>query len=432
LLEVKPQTTASGSNLSEGHAVMYQQFDNLARMRQPLRDFSITSQSWINHWRAFADNPWLRKCSGFHEQVALLGFTHEREDFGIQSVVDAHGVTHDVVQERVWGTAFCHLLRFKKAHVEDGPRVLLVAPMSGHFATLLKGTIQTLVQDHEVYVTDWINIRDVEPQAGEFSLESYTEQLILMLQHLGPGCHLVGVCQPTVSCLAATAIMSAHQDESLPISLTLMAGPIDTRQSPTRVNELAKSKSIDWFKDHLVSRVPLGYRGAGREVYPGFVQVGAFLNMNLERHQNSLKRLYELRALGRDLEAKVIYDFYKEYFAVMDLPGRFYLETVKEIFQDHALPLGQMHYKGERVKPQLIEKTFLLTIEGERDDICGLGQTLAAQELCSGIAAWKKNHHLQAGVGHYGVFSGQRWSTQIYPVVRHHIQAAQSAFEHPA
>jgi polyhydroxyalkanoate depolymerase len=298
--------------------------------------------------------------------------------------------------------------------------------MSGHFATLLRGTIQALVQDHEVFVTDWINIRDIPPRAGDFDLDSYTEQLIVMLQHLGPGCHLVGVCQPTVSCLVATAVMSASQDPCLPISLTLMAGPIDTRQNPTRVNDLAKSKSIEWFKENLVSIVPLGYAGAGREVYPGFVQVGAFLNMNLERHQNSLKRLYELRGLGQDQEAQPIYDFYKEYFAVMDLPGKFYLETVKEIFQDHALPLGNMRFKGERVQPQLIKKPFLLTIEGERDDICGLGQTMAAQDLCSGIPAWKKTHHLQAGVGHYGVFSGQRWSTQIYPVVRHHIQNAQS------
>ncbi len=408
---------------------MYQQFDNLARLRQPVRDFAQVSKDWLQHWRQFSDNPLMRKCLGMNEQVALLGFTHEREDFDIQAVVDAKGFAHDVEQEQVWSTDFCHLLRFKKAHSQHEPRVLLVAPMSGHFATLLRGTIQALVQDHEVYVTDWINIRDVHPTAGDFDLDSYTEQLIVLLQHMGPGSHLVGVCQPTVSCLVATAVMSAQKDPCVPISLTLMAGPIDTRQNPTKVNELAKSKSIEWFKDNLVSQVPLGYAGAGREVYPGFVQVGAFLNMNLERHQKSLKRLYELRALGHDKEAQPIYDFYKEYFAVMDLPGKFYLETVKEIFQDHALPLGNMHYKGQLVQPQLIKRPFLLTIEGERDDICGLGQTMAAQDLCSGIAAWKKTHHLQAGVGHYGVFSGNKWSTQIYPVVRHHIQNAQSMFD---
>ena len=408
---------------------MYQQFDNLARMRQPLRDFSELSKDWLSHWRHFSDSPLMRKCLGLHEQVALLGFTHEREEFDIQPIVDARGWAHEVVQEEVWRTDFCHLLRFKKRHSQHEPRVLLVAPMSGHFATLLRGTIQALVQDHEVFVTDWINIRDVSPQAGEFDLDTYTGQLIAMLQHMGPGAHLIGVCQPTVSCLAATAVMSASQDACVPWSLTLMAGPIDTRQNPTRVNALAKSKSIEWFKDNLVSPVPIGYAGAGREVYPGFVQVGAFLNMNLERHQKSLQRLLHLRASGQDQEAQPIYDFYKEYFAVMDLPGKFYLETVKEIFQDHALPLGRLRYQGETVQPQRIKKPFLLTIEGERDDICGQGQTMAAQDLCSGIPAWKKTHHLQAGVGHYGVFSGHKWSTQICPVVRHHIQNAQSLFE---
>jgi polyhydroxyalkanoate depolymerase len=408
---------------------MYQQFDNLARLRQPWRDFAEVSKHWLHHWRAFSDSPVMRSCKGLYEQVELLGFTHEREEFAIQPVVDTQGLAHDVVQEKIWSTDFCHLMRFKKQHSRHEPRVLLVAPMSGHFATLLRGTIQTLVQDHEVFVTDWINIRDVPPSAGDFDLDSYTEQLILLLKHMGPGSHLVGVCQPTVSCLAATAVMSSQNDPCVPVSLTLMAGPIDTRQNPTKVNELAKSKSIEWFKDNLVSRVPTGYAGAGREVYPGFVQVGAFLSMNLERHQKSLKRLYELRTLGQDKEAQVIYDFYKEYFAVMDLPGKFYLETVKEIFQEHALPLGKMRFKGQTVQPKEIRKPFLLTIEGERDDICGLGQTMAAQDLCTGIAAWKKSHHLQAGVGHYGVFSGTKWATQIYPVVRQHIQYAQSMFD---
>ena len=260
---------------------------------------------------------------------------------------------------------------------------------------------------------------------GEFGLDEYIEHIMWFMQHLGPNAHLMGVCQPTVACLAATALIAQDRHECQPASLTLMAGPIDTRINPTKVNDLAKEKPMSWFEQNLIGMVPLQFKGVGRRVYPGFIQLMAFLNMNLSRHRQSFATLYEHRLNGDHEKADVIRDFYQEYFAIMDLSGPFYLETVKHVFQDHLLPKGELTYRGRALEMGAIRKTFLLTVEGERDDICGQGQTLAAQDLCTMLPAYRKTHHLQAGVGHYGVFSGKRWEAQIYPVVRHMIQSAQ-------
>ena len=398
--------------------MIYQNYQLMANLNDPIRLFADNAQSVLQTWNENQGVSPLRKMSAYYEQVALLGFTHKCPPFNIDPVSAGDGSTVEVLESQVLDLSFCRLLRFKKNTDQVLPRILLVAPMSGHFATLLRGTVQTLVQDHEVYVTDWLNIRDIPLSQGEFGLDAYVQTIMDCLKHLGPGVHLMGVCQPTVACLSATSILAEDKEDYAPASLILMAGPIDTRINPTKVNELATGKPIEWFKQNLIGVVPFQFAGSGRSVYPGFLQLMAFLSMNLERHKKSFRDLLEHRIKGDDERADLIRDFYKEYFAIMDLSADFYIETVENVFQKHQLPKGEMQFKGRLVDPSKIRKTFLLTVEGERDDICGIGQTLAAQDLCSKIPGYMKTHHLQAGVGHYGVFSGKRWSAQIYPVLR--------------
>ena len=332
-----------------------------------------------------------------------------------------------VTEEAVLTLPFGSLLRFRKDLPADQPAhppVLLVAPLSGHFATLLRETARTLLQDHDVYITDWHNARDVSLKHGGFSLDDYIEHMIRFLQAMGPGAHVVAVCQPCVAALAATAIMAEDDDPAQPRSLTLMAGPVDCRVNPTGVNLLATSKPIEWFEKNLISRVPLPHAGHGRRVYPGFVQLGAFLSMNLERHKKAFQDLYRHLVAGELEKADSIRLFYDEYFAVNDLPAEFYLETVEKVFQTYDLPLGKLSYRGRIVNPAAIRRTALMTVEGERDDICAVGQTVAAQDLCTGVRPYMRTHHIQTGVGHYGVFSGRKWHQQIYPRVREMIHAS--------
>jgi poly(3-hydroxybutyrate) depolymerase len=290
--------------------------------------------------------------------------------------------------------------------------------MSVHFATLLRDTVRTVLQDHDVHVTDWHNVRDVPLAAGRFGLDEYTEHVMQFIAAMGPGVHVMAVCQPCVSALAAVALMSEDQHPATPASLTLMAGPIDCRVSPTEVNKLASSKPIEWFEKHLITHVPLGHRGAGRRVYPGFVQLSAFMSMNRERHVNAFRDYYQHVADADFEKAEVTRSFYQEYLAVLDLSADFYLETVQQVFQDHALARGELTYRGRRVDPAAIRRTALVTVEGERDDICAIGQTLAAQDLASSLRPYLRTHYVQPNVGHYGVFSGKRWQNHIYPVVR--------------
>ncbi len=407
--------------------MIYQSYQLAADSGDPMRLFADQAQSVLQQWMS-GGNAWpLRRMSAYYEQISVMGFSHTRPPFNIQPVTNRTGGLVDIDERIVTRTEFCQLVRFTKLHDDSGqplPKVLLVAPMSGHFATLLRGTVQTLVQDHEVYLTDWVNIRDVPSESGCFDLDAYIQHIIDFVRYLGPKSHLMGVCQPTVACLAATALMSEDKDACVPASLTLMAGPIDTRINPTQVNELAMSKPIDWFEHTLIGIVPLQFVGAGRRVYPGFLQLMAFLNMNLERHRKSFGDLYDFRISGDDEKADQIRDFYKEYFAIMDLSADFFLETVDTVFQRQLLARGELTYRGRPVRTEAIRRTFLLTVEGERDDICGIGQTLAAQDLCARLPAYMKTHHLQAGVGHYGVFNGRKWTAQIYPVVRDLIQNA--------
>jgi polyhydroxyalkanoate depolymerase len=374
-------------------------------------------------WPLLEPSASVRGLAGALETFADLAITHKRPPFGIASVAIGNREVA-VTEEVAASTPFATLLHFRKALDIPQPRVLLVAPMSGHFATLLRATAKTMLADHDVYITDWHNSRDVPRGAGRFDVGAFVLHVIGFLRAMGPGSHVVAVCQPCVAVLAAAALMAEDNDEAQPRSMTLMAGPIDTRINPTKVNELATKWPISWFERNLITNVPCGQKGAGRHVYPGFLQLAAFMSMNPERHIRSFGDMAEARAAGDHSKLEVLRSFYEEYFAVMDLPAEFYLETVKTVFQEHALPRGTLEVHGRRVHPKLIRKTALLTVEGERDDICGIGQTLAAQDLCAGLRQYKKWHHVQTGAGHYGVFSGRRWVGEVYPKLRDFIEMA--------
>ncbi|MFT3973639.1 MAG: polyhydroxyalkanoate depolymerase [Amaricoccus sp.] len=354
------------------------------------------------------------------EMVARFQLSHVRPGFDIATVpVGNRDVP--VTEEVILDLPFGQLLHFAKDIDTPQPKVLVCAPLSGHFATLLRGTIATLLRDHDVYVTDWKNARDVPVEAGDFGIEDYIAYLIRFLEAMGRRGHILAVCQPCVQALAAVAVMSQDKHPLTPLSMTLMAGPIDVRESPTMVNELASSKPMSWFKQRLIGRVPRRYAGGGRRVYPGFVQLTAFMKMNMERHRDQHRRLYSHLAKGEVEKAEKIKEFYDEYFAVLDLTEEFYLETIERIFQKAELASGGFTYRGRKVDPGAIRHTALLTVEGGRDDICALGQTSAAHELCSSLRPHLRRHHLQANVGHYGVFNGRRWETEVYPVVRNMI-----------
>ncbi|HWY72220.1 MAG TPA: polyhydroxyalkanoate depolymerase [Burkholderiaceae bacterium] len=368
----------------------------------------------------------LRKIAAACELIARLRLTHSRPAFGIDRLW-VGGRWVQITEEAVARLPFGTLLHFRKdpaAGVPTQPPVLLVAPLSGHFATLLRETVRTMLPDHDVYITDWLNARDVSMSHGDFGLDDYIGYLMRFIATVGPGCHVIAVCQPCVAALAAVALMAEDDHPAQPRSLTLMAGPVDCRVNPTEVNRLATSKPIGWFEQNLISRVPPPHPGFLRRVYPGFLQLMAFMSMNLPRHQQSVRQIYEHLAEGRTEEARPIQDFYDEYLAVNDLPAEFYLQTVEKVFQTHELARGRLTWGARPVDLAAIRRTALMTVEGERDDICAVGQTVAAQELCRNVRPYRKTHHIQTGVGHYGVFSGRKWSEQIYPRVRDVIYAS--------
>jgi len=362
----------------------------------------------------------LSNLTAAYELIARAGLTHERPPYGIDSIkIDGREVA--VSEEAADVTPFGTLLHFKKDTVIAQPRVLLIAPLSGHFATLLRATVRTMLAEHDVFITDWHNARDVTPESGRFGFDDYIAHLIRFIERIGPQTHIVAVCQPCVAALVAASVIAQADSPAQPRSMTLMAGPIDTRVNPTKVNALAKSQPIDWFERHLIARVPYRYRGGGRQVYPGFVQLAAFMSMNIDRHIKAHQELYENLSKGEAAKAAQTKAFYDEYFAVLDLTAEFYLETVRLVFQEHTLPTGALTYRNRRVDPRAIRRTALFTVEGEKDDICAVGQTLAAHELCTSLRPYRKRHHMQAGVGHYGVFSGKTWQNQIYPMVKNVI-----------
>jgi poly(3-hydroxybutyrate) depolymerase len=401
--------------------MLYQAYQAHCDMMGPLRAMASGAISAIGMpLVGLSNTPVLRNLTAVYELISRAGLTHHRPAFGIDTVTAGNRPVA-VTEEAALTTPFGTLLHFRKDIEMAQPRVLLVAPLSGHFSTLLRNTVATMLPEHDVYITDWHNVRDVPTASGSFGFDDYVDQIIRFLEVIGPGTHVIAVCQPCVAVLIAVAVMAAAGNPAQPRSMTLMAGPIDTRANPTKVNELAQSKPMDWFEQNLIAKVPARYPGAGRRVYPGFVQLAAFMSMNIDRHLKAHRELYQHLVNGETEKAKATKEFYDEYFAVLDLASDFYLETVRLVFQEHALPRGTLTWHGNKVEPRAIRRTMLLTIEGERDDICAVGQTVAAQELCSGLRPHLKRHHLQLGVGHYGIFSGRRWETQVYPLVKNVI-----------
>ncbi|HEY5721440.1 MAG TPA: polyhydroxyalkanoate depolymerase [Allosphingosinicella sp.] len=336
--------------------------------------------------------------------------------FGLDSV-EIGGLSVPVHEEVVLRKPFGQLKRFRREGVEDSPRLLIVAPMSGHYATLLRGTVERMLPRHEVFITDWRDAKLVPLDEGGFDLDDYIDYLVAFLEHIGPGAHMLAVCQPSVPCYAATALMNQDGHPCAPRTLTMMGGPIDTRKAPTAVNTVATQRPLAWFQQNVVASVPYTYPGGGRPVYPGFLQLAGFMAMNLGEHLTSHWEMFKHLVQGDGESAEATKDFYDEYRSVCDMTAEFYLQTVDAVFQRHLLPKGRLEHRGRKVDPKAIDRTALLAIEGERDDISGIGQTRAALDISTGLPRSEKQYHLAKGVGHYGIFHGSKWRTRIAPVV---------------
>jgi len=404
--------------------VLYETYQAQSDALAPVRFLAQTMRGMLSQpWPLFANHPLVRGAAAACEMVSRAGMGHERPPFGIKSV-SIKGKIIEISEAVVARHPFCTLLHFKKENVKrPGPRLLVVAPLSGHFATLLRGTVETLLQDHDVYITDWANARAVPMLYGRFDLDDHIDLMIAQIRELGPDLHVLAVCQPAVPVLAAVALLAADRDPGQPKSMTLMGGPIDTRINPTSVNRMATTRSLDWFEHHVIATVPPRFPGAFRRVYPGFIQLAGFMTMNLDRHVTAHVDLFRHLVQGDGESAEATKKFYDEFMAVMDLSADFYLQTIKHVFQDHSLPLGRFISRGRKVEPKAISRTALMTVEGENDDICAVGQTAAAHDLLSGLKSRKKARHVQPGVGHYGVFNGRRWREEIYPQLRDFIHA---------
>ena len=340
--------------------------------------------------------------------------------FGLNSTM-VDGVEVAVREEIVLQMPFGQLKRFVKEGVEDAPRLLIVAPMSGHFATLLRGTVERLLPKHDVYITDWRDAKAVPLSDGRFDLDDYIDYLVAFLEKVGPGAHMLAVCQPSVPCYAMACLMSAQNHPCRPKTLTMMGGPIDTREMPTGVNTLATERPHSWFAQNVIATVPFKYPGSGRKVYPGFLQLTGFLSMNLGSHMMSHFEMYKHLVAGDDESADATKDFYEEYRSVCDMTAEFYLQTIDVVFQDHSLPKGTMMHRGTRIDPAAITDIAILAVEGERDDISGVGQTKASLTISTSLPDKMKKYHLAPGAGHYGIFNGNKWRTQIAPVVENWI-----------
>ena len=356
------------------------------------------------------------------EVFAHAAQTRGKPEFDIESV-KIGGEARAITQSVVMHTAFGDLLRFTREGLsKDAPRLLIVAPMSGHFATLLRGTVERMVENCEVYITDWHDAKLVPLSEGQFDLDDYIDYLIEFIAHIaqedgGRAPHVMAVCQPSVPALAATAIMNGNDHPATPATLTMMGGPIDTRKSPTTVNDLAMDRPLSWFRQNVIATVPMSYPGAGRRVYPGFLQLASFMSMNLGNHMLSHYEMFKHLTAGDDESAQVSKDFYDEYRSVADMTAEFYLQTVEEVFQTHSLPEGTFTHRGERVDLGAIDRTAILAVEGERDDISGIGQTKAALGLATGLDDDKKQYYLAEGAGHYGIFNGSKWRGKVAPTV---------------
>jgi len=355
------------------------------------------------------------------EVFAHAAAPYGKPEFGIESV-ELDGEEFAVTESIVMHKPFGNLLHFKRSDLpKDAPRLLIVAPMSGHYATLLRGTVERMIDNCEVYITDWADAKVVPTSAGHFDLDDYIDYLVEFLEHIGPDAHMMAVCQPSVPAFAATAIMNREKHPCTPETLTMMGGPIDTRESPTTVNDLAMERPIAWFRETVIATVPMNHGGAGRRVYPGFLQLAGFMSMNLGSHMLSHYEMFKHLTIGDDDSAQLTKDFYDEYRSVCDMTAEFYLQTVEEVFQRHSIPNGTFVHRGKIVDLHEIKRTAILAIEGERDDISGLGQTRAALDLADKLPAKKKRYYMAEGAGHYGIFNGSKWRDKIAPVVEEFI-----------
>ncbi len=428
--------------------MLYQIYETQRTFMEPFADLAeVAAKLYSNPMWPLAQLPLAQRISAGYDLLHRLGKDYEKPVFGIHTV-DVDGVEVAIHERVEIDKPFCELRRFKRftddpatlTKLKGQPVVLIVAPLSGHYATLLRDTVRTMLKDHKVYITDWKNARLVPLSEGEFHLDDYVHYVQEFIRYLQAGygnCHVMSVCQPTVPVLAAISLM-ASRGEAAPLSMTMMGGPIDARKSPTAVNNLATQRSHEWFENNVIYRVPDSFPGAGRRVYPGFLQHSGFVAMNPDRHASSHYDYFRDLIKGDNESAEAHRKFYDEYNAVLDMDADYYLETIRIVFQDFALVNGTWDVldengKPERVRPQDIRHTALLTIEGELDDISGAGQTAAAHELCTGIPKAQRMHYEAKGAGHYGIFSGRRWREMVYPVVKSFIQAHQpTAAEPPA
>ncbi|QPQ54011.1 polyhydroxyalkanoate depolymerase [Allosphingosinicella flava] len=378
-------------------------------------------------WMQNPANPFSYSAMGPIVSSALDVFAHAaaprgKPEFGLdKTIVDGREVA--VHEEIVLRKPFGQLKRFRREGIEGSPRLLIVAPMSGHYATLLRGTVERMLPGHDVYITDWRDAKLVPLDEGRFDLDDYIDYVIAFLEHIGPGAHMLAVCQPSVPCYAAVAVMNEDKHPARPRTLTMMGGPIDTRRAPTAVNLLATQRPHAWFEQNAIATVPYSYPGAGRKVYPGFLQLAGFMTMNLGNHLMSHWEMFKHLVEGDGESADATKAFYEEYRSVCDMTEEFYLQTVDAVFQRHLLPKGEMEHRGRRVKPEAITDTAILAIEGERDDISGIGQTKAALDIATRLPKAMKKYHMAKGVGHYGIFHGSKWRDKIAPVLEGWIAA---------
>jgi poly(3-hydroxybutyrate) depolymerase len=408
--------------------MLYQWYETQRAFMAPFSEFASASAKLYNHpLSPFVHTPLAQRISAGLDLIHRLAKDYEKPPFGISSAT-VGGVEVAVQQQTALTKPFCRLLRFKRftddpnalEKMKSQPTVLVVAPLSGHHSTLLRDTVRSLLHDHKVFITDWTDARMVPVEAGPFHLDDYVAYVQEFIRHVGPHAHVISVCQPTVPVLAAVSLL-ASRGETTPLTMTMMGGPIDARKSPTAVNNLAMDKSFQWFENNVIYRVPQNYPGAGRRVYPGFMQYSGFVAMNPDRHVTSHYDYFLDLVRGDEESAESHREFYDEYNAVLDMPAEYYLDTIKKVFQEFALVNGTWSIEGQHVRPQDIRHTALLTIEGELDDISGAGQTRAAHGLCSGIPSEHRFHYDAEGAGHYGIFSGRRWREMVYPRVRDFI-----------
>lgn len=419
--------------------MLYQLYEAQRALLSPFSEFASASAKLYTHpLSPFTHMPLAPRVSAGLDLMHRLAKEYEKPQFGIQQA-EVGGISVAVQEQVAMVKPFCRLLRFKRFTdnpaaldiMKGQPMVLVVAPLSGHHSTLLRDTVKSLLQDHKVFITDWSDARMVPLEAGPFHLNDYVSYMQEFIRHIGPEVNVISVCQPTVPVLAAVSLM-ASAGEPTPLTLTMMGGPIDARKSPTAVNNLAMNKSLNWFEHNVIYRVPPNFPGAGRRVYPGFMQHTGFVAMNPDRHMSSHYDYFLDLVRGDGDGAEAHRQFYDEYNAVLDMPAEYYLDTIKTVFQDFALVNGTWEVDGQPVRPQDISASALLSIEGELDDISGAGQTRAAHDLCTGIPASRRFHYDVTGAGHYGIFSGRRWREKVYPRVREFIADHQGGMSKPA